>query len=100
MKPWNRTSLCFQTIAHLCRSEAQRSRFTGHCGDLTPQLLDMNYIIHQGNEDIQKNNDVVEKLEDFQISALRSLGLSRITVQGEIDTYNTAQKRKDCAERI
>jgi hypothetical protein len=60
----------------------------------------MNYIIHQGNEDIQKNNDVVEKLEDFQISALRSLGLSRITVQGEIDTYNTAQKRKDCAERI
>jgi wobble nucleotide-excising tRNase len=63
--------------------------------DLTPQLLDMNYIIHQCNEDIQKNNEVVEKLEDNQDQCVKDVwALAAFRLQGEIDTYHTAQEEE------
>lgn len=68
--------------------------------DLTPLLLDMNYIIHQCNEDIRKNNEVVEKLEDNQGQATRDVwALAAFRLQGEVDTYHTAQEEEKAARK-
>ena len=77
--------------------------------DLTPLLLDMNYIIHQCNEDIRKNNEVVEKLEETQEQCVREVwALTAFRLQGEVETYHAAQsdattaknKLNDEAKRI
>jgi wobble nucleotide-excising tRNase len=63
--------------------------------DLTPMLLDMNYIIHQCNEDIQKNNAMVEKLEDNQDQCVRDVwALASYRLQGEVETYHAAQEEE------
>jgi len=63
--------------------------------DLTPLLLDMNYIIHQCNEIIRKNNEVVEKLEDNQAQCIRDVwALAAFRLQGEVETYHTAQEEE------
>lgn len=63
--------------------------------DLTPLLLDMNYIIHQCNEIIRKNNEVVEKLEDNQDQCIRDVwALAAYRLQGEVETYHTAQEEE------
>lgn len=62
--------------------------------DLTPMLLDMNYIIHQCNEDIRKNNDIVEKLGEIQDQCISDvLALAAFRLQGEVETYHEAQAK-------
>lgn len=63
--------------------------------DLTPLLLDINYVIHQCNEEIRKNNEVVEKLEDNQDQCIKDVwGLVAFRLQGEVETYRAAQEEE------
>ena len=58
-------------------------------GDLSGPV---NGIIHQCNEDIRKNNEVVEKLEENQDQCVRDVwALAAFRLQGEVETYHTAQ---------
>ncbi len=60
--------------------------------DLTPLLLNINFIIHQCNEDIKNNNTVVEKLEDNQDQCIKDVwALSAFRLQGDVEAYHIAQ---------
>lgn len=60
--------------------------------DLTPLLLDINYVIHQCNVEIDNNNKIVEKLSEYQDRCIKDVwALAAYRLQGEIETHLVAQ---------
>lgn len=90
----------FRHIANVVDQKLKDPATPVEMEDLTPMLLDMNYIIHQCNEDIRKNNEIVEKLEENQNQAVRDVwALVAYRLQGEVDTYHTAQEDDKAARK-
>lgn len=59
--------------------------------DLTPMLLDLAYALTKMNDEIQKNNDLYEKLGDTQEQCIKDVwGLIAYRMQGEVETYHLA----------
>ena len=68
--------------------------------DLTPMLLDLAYALTKMNDEIQKNNDLYEKLGDTQEQCIKDVwGLIAYRMQGEVETYHLALEANAKATR-
>lgn len=68
--------------------------------DLTPMLLDLVYALTKMNSEIQKNNDMYEKLGDTQEQCIKDVwGLIAYRMQGEVETYHLALEENAKATR-
>lgn len=68
--------------------------------DLTPMLLDLAYALTKLNDEVQKNNDMVEKLGDTQEQCIKDVwGLIAYRMQGEVETYHLALEETAKATR-
>ena len=63
-------------------------------------LLDLAYALTKLNDEVQKNNDMVEKLGDTQEQCIKDVwGLIAYRMQGEVETYHLALEETAKATR-